>query len=96
MKASILTLPETLKIAVSRRQMTWGQLVLKIFWCEILPNGFQIRKVHEKTSLRFTGFVIWTSLPPFFFRFRFHFFYIHQRPKIRSKSEENSTFSSFS
>ena len=74
----MLTLQETLKIAVSRRQITRVHLALKNFWCELLPNGFQIRKVHEKTSLRFTGFIIWTCLPPFFFRFRFHFF-LHSR-----------------
>ena len=41
---------------------------LKIFWRKIRSNGFQIRKLHEKTMLRLPGFVIWTSFHPFFFQ----------------------------
>ena len=66
MKPFVLNLQHTLKIALSRRQIHSNQRPLGVFWDEISPNGLQIRKEHEKATLRLTGFVIWTILRAFF------------------------------
>ena len=64
LKAFVLSLQPTLKIALSKRLMTCKNLTLKTFWWELLPNNFRIRKFRENPSLRFQGLVIWTSFHP--------------------------------
>ena len=58
MKAFVLSLQPTLKIALSKRLMACKNLTLKNFWWELLPNRFRIRKSYENPSLRFQGLVI--------------------------------------
>ena len=58
LKAFVVNLQPTLKIALSKRLMACKNLTLKKFWWELLPNRFRIRKFHENPSLRFQGLVI--------------------------------------
>jgi len=58
MKAFVLNLQPTHRIALSKRLMAYKNLNLKNFWWELLPNRFQIRKLHENPSLRFQGLII--------------------------------------
>ena len=58
MKAFVLNLQPTLRIALSKRLMAYKNLTLKNGWWELLPNRFRIRKFHENPSLRFQGLVI--------------------------------------
>ena len=64
MKAFVVSLPPTFKIALSKRLMALKNVTLKKFWCELLPNRFRIRKFYENPSLSLQGLVILTSLRP--------------------------------